>query len=129
MATSMKDFAIQQLRRFLSEPQWRNGGKLPSELQLAKEIGVSRPIVRQALATLRDEGYDRLHLAWAGAEATGEPHYYRIQGPTFLIEYDNTQGDGNHAHSVWRDFKGDFGRDQLAAHYQQFRHAPLNADD
>ncbi|MEG3115255.1 FCD domain-containing protein [Salinicola sp. 4072] len=56
MATSMKDFAIQQLRRFLSEPQWRNGGKLPSELQLAKEIGVSRPIVRQALATLRDEG-------------------------------------------------------------------------
>ena len=56
MATAMKDFAAQQLRRFLNEPQWRNGGKLPSELQLAKEIGVSRPIVRQALATLRQEG-------------------------------------------------------------------------
>lgn len=56
MATAMKDFATLQLRRFLKEPQWRNGGKLPPELQLAKEIGVSRPIIRQALATLRQEG-------------------------------------------------------------------------
>ena len=41
-----------------------------------------------------------------------------MQGPTFLIEFDNTQNDGNHVHSVWRDFKGDFGRDLLREHLQ-----------
>jgi hypothetical protein len=49
----------------------------------------------------------------------GGLHYYRIQSSTFLIEYDNTQNNGNHIHSVWRDYKGDFGRDVLADHYRQ----------
>ena len=48
----------------------------------------------------------------------GGPHYYRVQGPTFLIEYDNTQNNNNHVHAVWRDYNGDFGRDILAAHYK-----------
>jgi hypothetical protein len=60
-----------------------------------------------------------LFFAWAGAEERGGPHYYRIQSPTFLIEYDNTQNNANHIHSVWRDFNGDFGLDLLAMHYQQ----------
>ena len=57
-------------------------------------------------------------FAWAGVEERGGPHYYRIQTPTFLIEYDNTQNNANHIHSVWRDFNGDFGLDLLAEHYQ-----------
>jgi hypothetical protein len=45
-----------------------------------------------------------------------------IQGPTFLIEFDNTQNNGNHIHSVWRDFNGDFGRDLLREHVRQVAH-------
>ncbi|HEX4951652.1 MAG TPA: DUF3500 domain-containing protein [Blastocatellia bacterium] len=49
-------------------------------------------------------------------------HYYRVQSPSFLIEYDNTQNNANHVHSVWRDFSGDWGRDLLAEHYQTTKH-------
>ena len=59
-----------------------------------------------------------LFFAWAGGIEKGEPHYYRIQTPVFLIEYDDTQNNANHIHSVWRDFNGDFGGDLLAQHYQ-----------
>jgi hypothetical protein len=52
----------------------------------------------------------------------GEAHYYRIQGPSFLVEYDNTQNNANHIHTVWRDFDGDFGRDLLREHYSDARH-------
>ena len=62
-------------------------------------------------------GLDNIHFAWAGSAEPGDPHYYRIHGPTFLIEYDNTQNDANHIHTVWRDLEGDFGRDLLAEHY------------
>ena len=61
---------------------------------------------------------DKLFFAWSGGVEKGEPHYYRIQTPVFLIEYDNTQNNANHIHSVWRDFNGDFGGDLLAEHYQ-----------
>ncbi|MCU0227871.1 MAG: DUF3500 domain-containing protein, partial [Bryobacterales bacterium] len=56
---------------------------------------------------------DKLHFAWAGGAEFKDPHYYRIQAPTFLIEYDCTQNEGNHIHSVWRDFTGDWGGDLL----------------
>src|SRR5216684_3066656 len=59
-----------------------------------------------------------MFFAWAGVEQRGRPHYYRIQAPAFLIEYDNTQNNANHIHSVWRDFNGDFGLDLLAMHYK-----------
>jgi len=59
----------------------------------------------------------QLHFAWAGSTEPRQPHYYRIQGPRLLAEYDNTQRGGNHIHSVWRDPAGDFGRDILADHY------------
>jgi hypothetical protein len=65
----------------------------------------------------------RIAFAWAGSLEPGEPHYYRIQGPSFLVEYDNTQSNANHIHSVWRDFDGDFGRDLLREHYRDADHA------
>ena len=58
-----------------------------------------------------------MHFAWAGSTAAGDPHYYRLQGPRLLIEWDNTQRKANHAHSVWRDPTADFGLDLLARHY------------
>ena len=74
-----------------------------------------------------------LLFAWAGATEPGKGDYYRVQAPKFLIEYDNTQNDANHSHTVWRDFEGDFGRDVLALHYQFDDHGvgksrPVTAD-
>ena len=63
-----------------------------------------------------DETLDAVHVAWAGPTEPGAPHYYRLQGPRLLIEWDNTQRGANHAHSVWRDPTADFGLDVLAAH-------------
>lgn len=65
---------------------------------------------------------NNMYFAWAGVEERGGPHYYRVQTPSFLIEYDNTQNDANHVHAVWRDFDGDFGLDLLSAHYQTVAH-------
>jgi len=59
-----------------------------------------------------------LHFAWAGSVEPGQGHYYRIQSPSFLVEFDDTQDNANHIHSVWRDFQGDFGLDLLKEHYQ-----------
>ena len=59
---------------------------------------------------------DEVHVAWAGPTEPGQPHYYRLQAPRLLVEWDNTQRDANHAHSVWRDPQADFGVDVLAAH-------------
>jgi hypothetical protein len=74
------------------------------------------------LAALTKAGLDRVSFAWAGELERGKRNYYRVQGPTFLIEYDNTQGNGNHTHSVWRDFTGDFGRDLLREHLASVPH-------
>jgi hypothetical protein len=58
-----------------------------------------------------------VYFAWAGGLEQGQGHYYRVQTPNFLFEYDNTQNDANHVHAVWRDFEGDFGNDLLRTHY------------
>ena len=71
-------------------------------------------------AKLQKAGTEKIAFAWAGETERGKKHYYRIQGPTFLIEHDNSQNDGNHIHSVWRDFNGDFGRDLLREHIALF---------
>ena len=63
-----------------------------------------------------DAALDAVHLAWAGPTGPAQPLYYRLQGPRLLIEYDNTQRQANHAHSVWRDPAADFGFDVLGAH-------------
>jgi len=62
-------------------------------------------------------GIDKVHFAWAGKLERNRGHYYRLQGPRFLVEYDNVQNDANHVHSVWRDPENDFGADLLAHHY------------
>ncbi len=59
-----------------------------------------------------------IYFAWAGGIKPGDPHYYRLQTPSFLIELDDTQDNANHIHAVWRDFNGDFGGDLLKAHYE-----------
>jgi len=63
------------------------------------------------------DGFDSVGFAWAGPEDRGQGHYYAVKGAGFLIEYDNTQNDANHIHSVWRDYENDWGEDLLAAHY------------
>ena len=73
-------------------------------------------IAADRMARLKKAGLEKIAFAWAGEPERGKKHYYRIQGPTFLVEYDNTQNNGNHIHSIWRDFTGDFGRDLLREH-------------
>ena len=75
-------------------------------------------IAKTRTEKIRAAGFDRIFFAWAGGSEPGQAHYYRIQGPTFVIEYDNVQNNANHIHTVWRDFSGDFGLDLLAMHYK-----------
>ena len=77
---------------------------------------------RQRLDKIRQASFDRIKFAWMGGLEKGEGHYYRVQGSTFLIEYDNTQNNANHIHCVWRDFKGDWGEGLLAEHYRNSPH-------
>jgi hypothetical protein len=82
-----------------------------------------RPEVAEAdMKKIEEAGFDQVHFGWAGGLELGQPHYYRIQGPTFLLEYDDTQNDANHIHTVWRDFENDFGEDVLLKHYQDVPH-------
>ena len=68
-------------------------------------------------ARIEQAGLQPVTFAWAGPDEPGHGHYYAVKGPTFMIEYDNTQNGANHIHSVWRDFTNDWGEDMLAAHY------------
>jgi len=74
------------------------------------------------LQRIEQAGFAKIRFAWAGGTDPGQGHYYRIHGPTFLVEYDNTQNNANHIHSVWRDLQNDFGEDLLAKHYQESPH-------
>ena len=83
-----------------------------------------RPEVAEAdRKKIEAAGWQNITFAWAGSLEPGQGHYYRIQGPTFLLEYDNTQNNANHIHTVWRDFENDFGEDTLRKHYEQSPHA------
>src|SRR5262249_42152229 len=91
--------------------------------QVVAEYALDFPI---EIADARMAQFHRLQnqsfFAWAGGTKPGEKRYYRIQTPEFLIEFDQTQDNGNHIHSVWRDYKGDWGEDLLAAHYKSNHH-------
>ncbi len=70
-------------------------------------------VARKRMKDIEEAGWDNVHFAWAGPDRPGVGHYYRVQGPTFLIEFVNTQPDAagnpaNHIHCVWRDMRGDF---------------------
>jgi hypothetical protein len=106
----------------------RYGGLTPDQqrmlLALVDEHAAAQHevLAQQRLDRIRAAGLDRVVFAWMGGLARGERHYYRVQGPTFLIEYDNTQNGANHIHTVWRELRGDFGEDLLAAHYATSPH-------
>lgn len=74
------------------------------------------------LRRIMEAGIEKVTFAWAGDMEPGKPHYYRIHGPTFLVEYDNTQNNANHIHTVWRDLQNDFGDDTLRRHYEESSH-------
>jgi hypothetical protein len=79
-------------------------------------------LAAERMAKIKAAGIEKVRFAWLGETEKGKKHYYSVQGPTFLIEYDNTQNNGNHIHSVWRDFSGDFGRDLLREHLKEVVH-------
>ncbi|WP_324916529.1 DUF3500 domain-containing protein [Actinophytocola sp.] len=83
-------------------------GRLPEEL------------AEREAAKFTGDRLGEIHFAWAGGTEPGQPHYYRLQGPRLLAEYDNTQRDVNHIHTVWRDPDNDFGDDVLARHVAEF---------
>ncbi len=83
-------------------------------------LGRHRPdIAALEWAKIQKAGLERIQFAWAGGLERGQPHYYRVQGQTFVLEYDNTQNEANHVHSLWRDFEHDFGQDLLRDHVQK----------
>ncbi len=79
-------------------------------------------IAKLRMKRIISEDFNQISFGWAGSTKVGEPHYYRIQGKTFLIELDNTQHNANHVHTVWRDFNGDYGIDLLKEHYKNSNH-------
>jgi hypothetical protein len=112
--------------RLTSTPKGISASTLrPAQQELLRrvlDVYVSRipdELAEAEAAKYAGEGLHALSFGWAGGIAPGEPHYYRIQGPRLLVEYDNTQRDANHVHSVWRDPEGDFGADMLSQHYRE----------
>jgi uncharacterized protein DUF3500 len=99
-AADMSAAEQQQLRRLV-------------ELYLAR---LAPEYAKDAQARLERAGFGKLRFGWAGSTETGQKHYYRVHGPTLLIEYDNTQNDANHIHTVYRDLDRDFGGDVLRKH-------------
>ena len=99
-----------------------NGGQQKIFLQLLSIYihRYTRLFAMQMMNEIETAGLNNLHFAWAGSQqpGIGNPHYYRIQGPTIVIEYDNTQNNANHIHTVIRDLKSDFGGDELLEHYK-----------
>jgi hypothetical protein len=97
-------------------------GAQQAQLKTLVELDANRlrhEVADAELKAIADTGWNRLSFAWAGSVKPGEGHYYRVQSPDFIIEYDNTQNNANHVHTVWRTFKGDFGRDLLQEHYKE----------
>ncbi len=123
LTTNTRDAAIQEDR-----------GLAYSAMTAAQQAILMRLIDEHAGAQVGAVAHERLAKAkgdlsrvkfsWMGGTEKGQGHYYRVQGPAFLIEFDNTQNDANHIHQVWRDFKGDWGRDLLAEHYKAAPHQP-----
>jgi hypothetical protein len=106
----------------LGAPQRERLGRLVEEYARNMRTEVADVELRR----VREAGIERLHFAWAGPIEPGQAHYYRVHGPTLLIELDNTQNDVNHIHSVWHDPGNGFGADLLRAHYERghrHRHA------
>lgn len=74
-------------------------------------------VASRAWTAVVDAGLGSVSFAWAGSTTPGRPNYYAVKGATFLLEYDNTQDDANHVHTIWRDLQRDWGDDLLAQHH------------
>lgn len=86
---------------------------------LSEYTGRFRPEISATdMAKIKSAGLEKIRFGWAGSTKLGEAYYYRIQGPTFLMEAANVQNQANHVHATWRDFTGDFGRDLLGEHFR-----------
>ena len=85
-------------------------------------LSMPASIAETRMKKIAQEDMNSLRFGWAGETVLNRPHYYRIQGKTFLIEFDNAENNGNHIHLVWRDFNGDFGTDLLKEHYKNSKH-------
>lgn len=94
-------------QRLLWELLTEFAGNLPADVE------------KQQLERIEAKGRDGIHFAWAGSADKGKGHYWRLHGPGFVIEYDNTQNDANHVHTVWRDLTTDFGGDLLRQHLER----------
>ena len=79
-------------------------------------------IAAAQMQKIKAAGTEKIRFGWAGGTKPGEAYYYRIQGPTFLMEAANVQNQANHVHATWRDFTGDFGRDILGEHFKDGSH-------
>ncbi len=101
-----------------------NGAQRGLLMRLVEEyVNNMRPdFAHSQLKRIEAAGIEKIHFAWAGGTERGQPHYYRVHSPTLLIEYDNTQSNANHIHSVCRDLENDFGEDMLLKHYKESNH-------
>jgi hypothetical protein len=113
----------EDLLRYTSAPKGIAAGDMDASQRAVFERLVrvyfeymAAPIAEQYTSLLAPDRLGATTFAWAGPDTPGGPHYYRVQGERLLIEYDCTQNDANHTHSVWRDPEGDFGDDILATH-------------
>lgn len=98
----------------MDEPQRKLIDRLLSEFA----GNLTHELASRELERIRKAGIENVRFAWMGSDRRGEGHYYRLTGPTFVIEYDNTQNNANHVHTVWRDRERDFGRDILKEHLE-----------
>jgi hypothetical protein len=93
-----------------------------NKLIVAYLLSMPPAVAKTRMEKIKREDIDSIRFGWAGDTEPRRPHYYRVQGKTFLIELDNTQNNANHIHSVWRDFNGDFGLDLMKEHYHNSKH-------
>ncbi|SFR57412.1 DUF3500 domain-containing protein [Maribacter stanieri] len=141
LSDNQKKIVIFNDKAYNDIQSWNNSvaEKLPSEGILVSDLNANQKkqvmrIIHEYVSTIptdqakekmdaiRNEELDDMRFAWAGATVLGKAHYYRIQAKSFMIEFDNSQDNANHIHSVWRDFDGDFGRDLLKEHYKNSTH-------
>ena len=118
--TSIPGREVSGLALGLAQSQMKIAQKARLERLIRAHLGRHHAAIAQAQwQKIHKAGLEKIRFAWAGGLEAGQGHYYRVQGPSFVIEYDNTQGNANHVHSVWRDIDGDFGMDLLKEHYQK----------
>ncbi len=111
-------------RKSVPDPEGLAAAEMsPAQRQVLMELvalytgNLAEDVARAQTERIAKAGVESIRFAWAGGTGAGEGHYYRVQGPTFIIEYDNTQDHANHVHSVFRDLQNDFGGDLLRSHY------------